>query len=303
MRSFRPGDSSMQIIQSSLYGSAGLKRITISSQDTDYYSTYTLDNDHITNEVYTRNPLTLKTGFYQDENGWDYNSVSNNLIHITVGGNVSIGGISSPDSMFTVVNGTWLKRGLRLGVPSGVGTKALRIDGNGNVTYADTTTSGSSITPAALTKTDDTNVTLTLGGTPSTALLQATSLTLGWTGTLADDRIASAATWNAKLTNPLTTTGDIIYSSSGTTEARLGIGSANTLLGLGNAGTAPEYKTVSNGLTAASGTLKLGGAQDGNTTIGAYGGTLYSTKFTNQNIWSVDSSRQFVLKTWRAAEV
>jgi hypothetical protein len=34
-------------------------------------------------------------------------------------------------------------------------------------------------TAAALTKTDDTNVTLTLGGTPATALLQATSLTLG----------------------------------------------------------------------------------------------------------------------------
>ena len=44
------------------------------------------------------------------------------------------------------------------------------------------------ITGAALTKTDDTNVTLTLGGTPSTALLRATSLTLGWTGTLADSR-------------------------------------------------------------------------------------------------------------------
>lgn len=56
------------------------------------------------------------------------------------------------------------------------------------------------ITPiaAALTKTDDTNVTLTLGGSPSSALLAATSLTLGWTGTLADARIASAATWNAK---------------------------------------------------------------------------------------------------------
>ena len=40
------------------------------------------------------------------------------------------------------------------------------------------------ITPAALTKTDDTNVTLTLGGSPTTALLAATSLTLGWTGTL-----------------------------------------------------------------------------------------------------------------------
>ena len=55
-----------------------------------------------------------------------------------------------------------------------------------------------SVTPAALTKVDDTNVTLTLGGTPSTALLQATSLTLGWTGTLADSRIASASTWNGK---------------------------------------------------------------------------------------------------------
>lgn len=54
------------------------------------------------------------------------------------------------------------------------------------------------VTPSALTKTDDTNVTLTLGGTPSTALLQGVSLTLGWTGTLADSRIASAATWNAK---------------------------------------------------------------------------------------------------------
>lgn len=64
--------------------------------------------------------------------------------------------------------------------------------------------SGSSVTPAALTKVDDTNVTLTLGGSPTTALLQGVSLTLGWTGTLADSRIASAATWNAKQ-NAITT--------------------------------------------------------------------------------------------------
>lgn len=44
---------------------------------------------------------------------------------------------------------------------------------------------------AALTKTDDANVTLTLGGTPSTSLLAATSLTLGWTGTLAYSRFVS----------------------------------------------------------------------------------------------------------------
>ena len=44
------------------------------------------------------------------------------------------------------------------------------------------------VTSAALSKTDDTNVTLTLGGSPTTALLAATSLTLGWTGQLAVSR-------------------------------------------------------------------------------------------------------------------
>lgn len=56
-------------------------------------------------------------------------------------------------------------------------------------TYQDAT----SVTPAALTRTSDTNVTLTLGGTPTTALLQATSLTLGWTGDLAFDRLTQGA--------------------------------------------------------------------------------------------------------------
>lgn len=44
------------------------------------------------------------------------------------------------------------------------------------------------ITPSALTKTDDTNVTISLGGTPATALLQGVSLTMGWNGVLAITR-------------------------------------------------------------------------------------------------------------------
>jgi hypothetical protein len=44
------------------------------------------------------------------------------------------------------------------------------------------------VTPAALTEVSDTNVTLTLGGTPATALLQATSITAGWSGQLAPSR-------------------------------------------------------------------------------------------------------------------
>lgn len=50
------------------------------------------------------------------------------------------------------------------------------------------TISGADVTGAALTKTDDTNVTLTLGGSPATALLNATSITAGWTGQLSVSR-------------------------------------------------------------------------------------------------------------------
>ena len=79
--------------------------------------------------------------------------------------------------------------------PIPTGTVSQYIRGDGTLATFPTIPT---ITPAALTKTDDTNVTLTLGGTPATALLQSTSLTLGWTGTLADSRITSATTWNAK---------------------------------------------------------------------------------------------------------
>lgn len=87
---------------------------------------------------------------------------------------------------------------------SGVGTWQVGSGGGGmvypgaGIALSTGSAWSTSITPAALTRTNDTNITLTLGGTPNTALLQGTSLTLGWTGTLADGRIASASTWNAK---------------------------------------------------------------------------------------------------------
>jgi hypothetical protein len=49
------------------------------------------------------------------------------------------------------------------------------------------------VSPAALSKVDDTNVTLTLGGNPTNALLAAASLTLGWTGQLSIARGGSGA--------------------------------------------------------------------------------------------------------------
>jgi hypothetical protein len=43
------------------------------------------------------------------------------------------------------------------------------------------------------------------------------------------------------MTNPMTTTGDTIYSSSGTTPARLGIGTAGQILTVNSGATAPEW--------------------------------------------------------------
>ena len=70
--------------------------------------------------------------------------------------------------------------------------------GTGLSFFGNILNASSPVTPYALTRVNDTNVTLTLGGSPNTALLQNVSLTLGWNGTLEDSRIASASIWNAK---------------------------------------------------------------------------------------------------------
>lgn len=80
---------------------------------------------------------------------------------------------------------TW---GNATGTPAVTASAPLSINTTtGNITCTICLTN----TPSALTGVNDTNVTLTLGGTPSTALLAATSITLGWTGTLAAARLNS----------------------------------------------------------------------------------------------------------------
>lgn len=117
-----------------------------------------------------------------------------------------------------------------------------------------------SVTPSALTKVDDTNVTLTLGGTPSTSLLQAVSLTLGWTGTLADSRIASAATWNAKQDA-------ITLTTTGTSGAATLVGSTLNI---------PNYATASTPVKLTSQTLS--------SASWSYSGGYYQYTFSNVNI-------------------
>jgi hypothetical protein len=89
--------------------------------------------------------------------------------------------------------------------------------------------------PAALTKTDDTNVTLTLGGSPSTALLNAASLTLGWTGQLATGRGGTGLSSY--------TAGDLVYYATGTALSKLAIGASTYILT--SSGTAPQWSVPS----------------------------------------------------------
>ena len=75
-------------------------------------------------------------------------------------------------------------------------------------------TTGSIPSPAALTSSNDTNVTITLGGTPATALLQATSLTMGWAGQLAGTRGGTGVNNGS---NTATFAGNLNFANSFTT--------------------------------------------------------------------------------------
>jgi hypothetical protein len=76
-----------------------------------------------------------------------------------------------------------------------------------------------------------------LGGTTGQVLAKASGTDLDF------DWVTDAT----GMTNPMTTTADVIYSSSGSTPARLGIGTANQVLAVNSGATAPEWQTISSG--------------------------------------------------------
>jgi len=98
------------------------------------------------------------------------------------------------------------------------------------------TITGADITGAALTKADDTNVTATLTGSPTTALLRATLITLGWTGQLSLARGGS----NASL---VASNGGIIYSDASAMAVLAGTATAGQMLRSGTSA-APSWSTA-----------------------------------------------------------
>ncbi len=194
----------------------------------------------------------------------------------TMSGNINLGTHSITNGTFagTAVAGQYGGTGI-----ANTG-KTITIGGNvtfsGANTFAGTTTGNTAVTfptsgtlattaqlptPAALTKVDDTNVTLTLGGTPATALLQATSITAGWTGTLSGTR-GGTGTNNGSLTINLgsATTGYVLTSDS----------SGNATWQAGGGGSSPW--------TAGAGSNS------------AYGGAATGSAGSNSLVWGTTSS-------------
>lgn len=137
---------------------------------------------------------------------------------------------------------------------------------------------GTPITPAALTRTDDTNVTLTLGGSPSTALLQAASMTLGWSGQLS---LARGGT-NKNMT---AAAGAVAYSDADSLELTA-VGTTGQVLTSAGTG-APTWATP-----VAQDSFILTANQ--NIVTIAAGATIYFTVFgTNaNNLITVENQRQ-----------
>src|SRR5215472_1524431 len=100
------------------------------------------------------------------------------------------------------------------------------------------------ITPAALTAVNDTNVTLTLGGSPSTALINAASITVGWTGTLAAAR-------HPALTGDVTCAAGTVATTLATVNANVGTFQGITVnaKGLVTAAVAQGYLTANQTVT------------------------------------------------------
>lgn len=144
----------------------------------------------------------------------------------------------------TLTTGVW--HATKVGLAYG-GTNADLSATGGTAQYLKQASSGAAVTvgtipatdiasPAALTRVDDTNVTLTLGGAPTTALLTAASITVIWSGTLAATRGGTGSGSYA--------VGDLLYANTTTSLAKLAdVATGNALIS-GGIGVAPSWGKI-----------------------------------------------------------
>ena len=133
---------------------------------------------------------------------------------------------------------------------------------------------------AALTKTDDTNVTLTLGGSPTTALLNATSLTLGWTGQLGLTRGGT----NASLT---ASNGGIVYSTASALAILSGTATAGQII-LSGSSTTPSWSTSTYPATNAANTLLYASSANTMSALATANNSVLQTNGSGVPSWSTN---------------
>lgn len=184
------------------------------------------------NQAGARSAISLTTT--GDSGASTYNSTTGvlNVPNYTL---IGLGGFANPmTTLGDIIYGAASGTPTRLAGNTTTTRQFLSQTGTGTVSAipAWVTITGNDVTGDALTKTDDTNVTLTLGGSPATALLRAASLTLGWTGQLAVGRGGTGAS---------TLTGVVI--GNGTSAMTAVAGTASQLLRRNAGNTAYEFFT------------------------------------------------------------
>lgn len=192
--------------------------------------------------------------------------------NLIAGAGLTGGGTLAADRTFTVGAGTGITVNAddvalantpvtigAYGSASSVGT--FTVDQQGRLTAAASVPiaiSSTSVTGADLTKADDTNVTLTLGGTAAGSLLKAVSITVGWAGTLAVARggTGGGAASGALLDNitGFASTGHIVRTGAGAYAFRTLSATAGHLTVANGDGVAgnPTVSLPNSGVTAGS---------------------------------------------------
>lgn len=158
------------------------------------------------------------------------------------------------------------------------------IDSKGRVTSASTVSiSSQSITGQALSGVNDTNVTISLSGNPNTALLSATTINLGWTGTLSGSRGGTGVNNGS---NTITLGGNL------TTQ-----GAFNTVFNVTSGGT--YTLPISSGILLANNV----GVSTGTTLVGGTGSTGSIIFQDTSNTTNSLNTNHFVWKMTTAAGV